>query len=243
MNGFLDWFIKNKPVILTGLGLGCMVAATISAIDVAPDAKKAEEELKEELNVEKLPVKEWVVNISPYFATPLLFTCVGAACICGGNHIYAHREAAAMAAYTITDATLRETREKTRELLGKKKEKDINEAVAKDIVQSNPINGREIIITGKGDTLCLEKISGRYFRSDIEQLKRIQNNLNRRMMDTTFISVNELFYEIGIGPITLGDELGWDIDRGLIEMRFSAQLTEDGDPCLVLDFDVGPRHY
>lgn len=243
MNAFLEWFSKNKPSLLTGLGIGCMVAATIQGIINAPDAKEEVEAKKEELGVEKLPIKDMALTAGPYFIPSILFTGIGIACICGGNKIYANREAAAMAAYTITDATLRETREKTKELMGKKKEKDVNESIAKDAVQSNPIGNREIILTSKGDTLCYDRMSGRYFKSDIEQLKRIQNNLNRRMMDTTFISVNELYLEIGLSPITLGDELGWDIGRGLIEMRFSAQLTDNGEPCVVIDFDIGPKQY
>ena len=40
----------------------------------------------------------------------------------------------------------------------------------------------------------------------------------------------------------LGDDLGWNIDNGYIDLRFSSQLATDGTPCLVIDYGYGPRY-
>lgn len=242
MNQFTSFLSKNKPGLLMGFGLGSMIVATITGIAGAPMARDALEAKKEELNVDKLSPMDTILTAGPYFLPPVLFTCVGVGCILGGNQMNLDRGAAAMAAYAISDATFREYREKTKEIVGEKKEKDIKEAAAKELMDKNPLAGREVIITGKGDTLCFEKISGRYFRSDIETLRRIENRLNKRMITESFISLNELYLEMGLDAIELGDELGWHIDRGYIGMQFSAQLTDVGDPCLVVDFDVMPRY-
>ena len=45
--------------------------------------------------------------------------------------------------------------------------------------------------------------------------------------------------DTGIG---IGEELGWNIDQGYIEPSFSCQLAEDGTPCLVISYLVGPRY-
>ena len=43
-----------------------------------------------------------------------------------------------------------------------------------------------------------------------------------------------LAYEIGLSDIDVGSNLGWDIDKGYIDLDFSSQLDENGTPCLVV---------
>jgi len=40
----------------------------------------------------------------------------------------------------------------------------------------------------------------------------------------------------------IGDDLGWNIDDGLIDLEFSSQLAEDETPCLVIGYRVAPRY-
>ena len=35
--------------------------------------------------------------------------------------------------------------------------------------------------------------------------------------------------------------MGWHIDNGMILFDYSSQLTEDGVPCLVIDYLISPR--
>ena len=122
-----------------------------------------------------MPVIETAKTVAPYVAPAVVFASAGAGCILISNQITLDRGAAAMMAYTITQESLRDYRAKTREIVGERKEKEIKEAVAKDILERNPSAGKEIIITGDGDHLCYDKLSGRYFKSNIEKLKKIYN--------------------------------------------------------------------
>ncbi|GHV42269.1 hypothetical protein FACS189490_10870 [Clostridia bacterium] len=128
------------------------------------------------------------------------------------------------------------------DIIGEKKEHDIRDSIAKDRIDKDPVTNREVVITDKGNTLCYDAISGRYFKSDIDKLKRAENELNRQMLGDTYISLNDFYYEIGLGNTRIGDELGWHIDDGLINLNFSSQLANDGTPCLVIDYDVAPRY-
>lgn len=226
-----------------GLGLGLMTYASVLSSEYVPCAIEDIKKEKEKKGVDKLSLLDSIKLSFPYILPVGVYLFAGTKLILDANDIVVKKEAAAMAAYTLAVESKDIYRQKIKEVLGDKKEKDVNEAVAKELLEKNPVSKNEIIITGKGETLCYEKISGRYFRSDIETLKKIQNELNRRMIDMTFISLNELYLQMGLSPVLLGDELGWDIGRGLIEMRFSAQLTDDGDPCLVVDFEVGPKQF
>ena len=57
-----------------------------------------------------------------------------------------------------------------------------------------------------------------------------------------YVSLNEFYEEIGIARTSTGDRLGWNTDSDLIDLNFSSQLTEDGKPCLVIDFKVEPKY-
>ena len=62
------------------------------------------------------------------------------------------------------------------------------------------------------------------------------------MLDEGYISLNDFYYEIALPETKLGDELGWHIDNGLVDLRFSSQLAEDGTPCLVIDYQIAPKY-
>lgn len=137
---------------------------------------------------------------------------------------------------------MRDYQKKVVETIGEKKEQTVRDAVAKERLEKNPVENKEVIVTAKGDTLCFDAVSGRYFKSDIDKLKKAENELNRQMRDEMYISLNDFYYEVGLEPIKLGDDLGWNIDNGYIDLRFSSQLATDGTPCLVIDYGYGPRY-
>jgi hypothetical protein len=62
------------------------------------------------------------------------------------------------------------------------------------------------------------------------------------MRDEMYISLNEFYCEIGLSPVKMGDDLGWNIDTGYIDIEFSSQLAEDETPCLVINYKVAPRY-
>ena len=98
------------------------------------------------------------------------------------------------------------------------------------------------MVLREGNTLCYDAVSGRYFKSDIETIRKAVNELNRRMLRENYVCLNEFYGEIGLPYTNLGDDIGWSIDRdGLIELDLSSQLAEDGTPCLVISYRVTPR--
>ena len=55
-----------------------------------------------------------------------------------------------------------------------------------------------------------------------------------------YMQLNDLYSEIGLPPIKIGCNLGWHIDDDTIKIRFGSTIADNGDPCLVLDYDVIP---
>ena len=104
------------------------------------------------------------------------------------------------------------------------------------------MQSQRIESTKIGNTLCYDSASGRYFKSDMDKLKKAENTLNRQMRDEMYVSLNEFYYEIGLEGIGVGDNMGWNIDSGYIDLEFSSQLASDGTPCLVISYRVEPRY-
>ena len=225
---------KHSPEILTGIGIAGLVVTTVMAVRATPKALILIEDRKKELREDTLTPVETVKAVWICYVPAALTGTVSIACLIGANSVNLRRNAALATAYTLSESALKEYQEKVVET--------IQDAVAKDRIEKNPVSTNEVIITEKGDTLCLDYPSGRYFKSDREKINKAVNELNRRMRDEMYISLNEFYYEIGLSGIGIGEELGWNIDQGYIEPSFSCQLAEDGTPCLVISYLVGPRY-
>ena len=242
---------KHSPEILTGVGIAGMISTTVLAVRATPKALMLIEEKKREKKFAGEQPELTKVEIiktawKPYI--PAAVTGVASvACLVGASSVNARRNAALAAAYALSETTLADYKEKVVETIGEKKAQEVKDAIAKDQIEKNPPSKSTVIATDKGETLCYDSISGRYFKSDIEYIRRAVNNLNERLLFDTHVSLNEYYDEIGLEEIfPMGEDLGWTVDpdsanKGLIELDFSSQLTE-GIPCLVVGFSNAPRY-
>ena len=233
---------EHSPEILTGLVIAGMIGTTIMAVRATPKALILIEERKIETDVDKLTPMELVKTTWKCYIPAVVTGVLSNTCLIGASSVNARRNAALATAYTISESALKDYQEKVVEVIGEKKEKAVQEAVIKEKLERNPVRNNEVIITEKGNTLCYDSISGRYFKSDIDAIKSAINDLNRDMLTEMFISLNDLYYAFGLQNVAIGNQLGWKIEDGLIDIYFTSQLAEDGTPCLVLEYDVIPRY-
>jgi hypothetical protein len=232
---------KHSPEILMGIGIAGMVTTTVMAVRATPKALILIGDKKAENDVDKLTPVETIKTTWTCYIPAAITGCLSIICLIGASSVNARRNAAIATAYTLSESALKEYQEKVIETIGEKKEQTVRDAIAKDRIEQDPVTSKEVIITEKGNTLCYDSISGRYFKSDIDKIKKAENELNRRMRDEMYISLNEFYCEIGLNPTSIGDDLGWNIDNGYIELSFSSQLADEGTPCLVIDYQVAPR--
>lgn len=233
--------VKHSPEILTGIGIAGMITTTILAVKATPKALKLIEEKKKVEQVDKLKPVETVKTTWKCYIPAAVTGAASVACLIGASSVNVRRNAALATAYKLSETALTEYREKVIETIGEKKEKSVRDAIAKDKLERDPANTNQIIITDKGNTRCFDAISGRRFTSDIDKLNKIVNELNRRMLNEGYISLNEFYDEVGLPYLDIGNDLGWRTDRGLVELQYSSQLDTDGTPCLVVGFDVAPK--
>lgn len=232
---------KNSPVILTAVGLTGMVTSTVLAVKATPLAldliREAEFEKGEELTNKEIIKATW----KPYM--PAVGTAVfSMACIIGANSIHMRRSAALATAYKLSQSALHEFKDKAIEVVGEEKVSEIKQKISQDKVDKDPVSKTEVIITDKGKTLVYDTISGRYFESSVEEIKKVVNELNRDMLSDMYISLNQFYSAVGLPNTKTGYDLGWQCDKGLIEVDFGATIADDGRPCITIDFPY-PPHY
>lgn len=233
---------KHAPGILTAFGLLGMAAAIVEAVRATPKAVQLIEERRSETEQETLPVKE-VVQATWKCYIPTAIAGIGsAACFIAAHTVNVKRSAAFAAAYTLSSSALKEYKEKTLQTVGKKTAQNIQDAIAKDAVQKKPASKSEVVVTGKGTTKCYDVVSGRYFYSSIEAVKKAGERLNRRIRDEMWVSVNDFYDELGIDRLPYLDPLGWDIDKGYPDLEFSSQLDDAETPCLVIGYQIAPKY-
>lgn len=235
---------KHSPEILTGIGIAGMITTTVLAVKATPKATKLIEEKREELHLEpdeKLAVVETVKTTWKCYVPAVITGATSIACIIGASSVNARRNAALATAYNLSATALSEYKEKVVETIGEKKEKIIRDKIAEDHVKQNPVNQSPIIFTGKGTTRCMDMVTKQRFVSDIEEMRKIVNDLNERMLRDDYVSLSDFYYEVGLDTTSVSDDLGWNIGTtGLIKLDFDATIDTDGVPCIVVDYTVAP---
>lgn len=248
---------RNSPTILTSMGVAGLITTVVLAVKAT---SKAKDVLFQEANYR---ADEWSEQTGEHqnsypieFFTPkelveitwrlyIPTTVAGAttiACMIGANHISMRRNAALVSLLSIARTAAQEYQAKVVEQFGEKKEEKVREAIAQDKLKDNPVDEKTVILTSKGQYLCFDAFSGRYFRSDIETITRAENKFNQRLLREDWLGINEFYYEIGLPPIEMGDEFGWIAERSLLDIKKYTKLGTNDEPCLVIDYYVTPHH-
>ena len=154
---------KHSPEILTGIGIAGMLTAIVTSVRATPKALKLIEEKKKELQVNKLKTIDIVKPSWKCYIPSAGISVVSISCIIGASAVNTRRNAALATAYSLSESALKLYKEKVIETIGEKEEQKVRDAVSKEHVERRPIEKNEVVITERGNTLCLDVLSGRYF--------------------------------------------------------------------------------
>lgn len=230
--------VKHAPAILTGIGIAGMVSTAVLTGTATIKAVK----IVEEKNLADKGKKEVIKAVWKNYIPALVTAGLSIGCLIGASSLSARRAAALSAVYHISETALTDYKEAAKEVVGIEKEKEIQTKASEKAVERNPVSQQSVIITGNGNNLCYDPAFDRYFYSDIEKIRKAVNDTNARLMREMYVSLNEFYYEIGAKSIPIGDDIGWNVNDGLIEVNFSSTLSDDNRPCIVLEYRVGPKY-
>lgn len=238
---------NNSTSILSAAAVGGVVVTAVLAVRTGKriEVAMSNDQMRAE-DAPPIPAKAYEtgfslskakVHISLFWRDYIPPTISGLAtigCIVGANQIGLRKQAAMLGAYTLADTAFREYKEEVVKLLGEKKNQEVQDRVAVKKIDENPPKDNQVIITGGGDQLCYDVLSGRYFKSDIETIRRAANEINKTIVGgNMYASLNEFWGFLGLAPTTLGEELGYNLEH-FVDLVFTSHLAQDGTPCLAV---------
>lgn len=228
---------SNSTTILTGLGVGGTITtayltarATVKAIRVIDHEESTN--LVSGDRVERQ--KDRAKLVWKFYIPPVVSGTATIGCILGANRLSNRRAAAVVSAYSVLDTAFSEYKEKVVEQLGDKKEEKIRDEIAQAKVDKQPPT--EVIVTGDGEVLCCELYTMRYFKSDIETLRKAANDINYEMNQGVCATLSEFYYMIGLPITSISHDVGWDNDQ-LMDLKFTTTLSPDDKPCLAFEYN------
>jgi hypothetical protein len=229
----------NSPEILAALGLvGAASTAYFSGRASYAAAKIIEEhEAKKGVGENrKERFKERTKLVWKLYIPAAISGALTVGCSIGSLKASGRRTTAAIAVYSLTEKAFAEYREKVMEEIGKGKEQKITDQLVQDRVTENPAGSREVVILGNGHVLCCELFTGRYFRSDMESMRRAQNDINAKIVNNIYTTLDEFYELLGLSSTSVSGNVGWDSDK-LMELKFSTVISDGGEPCLAFDYN------
>jgi hypothetical protein len=237
----------NSTSILTGVAVAGVVGTVALAIRATPTAledlaaaredKQMNIPLEVEYKVKLTPAEIFRVTWKTYLPAALSGAAT-IACIIGANAVGLRRNAALAASYTLVDSAFREYRDKVVEMFGDKEETKVTEQIAEDRIRA-ATTSNEVFIVGSGEVLCYDMLTGRLFKSDAESIRRAANDVDAQVLDDHYASVNDFYRFVGLDPVLVGDELGWNVDHRP-KLKLSAHKTDCDQPALAIGWERFP---
>lgn len=224
---------RNSSTLMTAAAVtGVVGTAYLAAKASFKVAKVIEEDLPEEATVRDKVEYAW-----PYYVPAALSGVATISAVLMSHKIETRKTAAAISAYSLTERAFSQYREKIVDEIGSHKEQVVRDELAKDQIDKDPPTDKNVIFAGSGEVLCCELHTGRYFNSSMESLRRAQNDVNSDIINQLYVTLNSFYDIVGLPYTAHSNELGWDSSDGMLELKFSTVLTEDGKPCLAFDYN------
>lgn len=224
----------NSPAILTAIGVSGTLSTAYLVGKASYDVGYADA-----MDVEYRdppPIKDRIKRHWKLYIPSAVSASIAVGCIIAANRVGSKRAAAAYSVLTVTEKAFAEYKEKVVETIGERKERAVTDSIVQDRVNSNPVAGREVIVAGSGNVLCCELYTGRYFYSDMESLRKAENQLNARLNREMYANLSDFYSLVGLPYTTNSDDFGWNSDK-LLELRITTVLSDDGRPCIAFDYN------
>lgn len=230
---------QNAPTILTAFGAAGVLTTVVMAVRATPEAMRRIEDADLNRTTDD-PLTKWEhVKVAwPVYLPSAIMGVTTISCIIGANSVNLRKQATLASLYTLSEKSLHEFRTKAIEQIGKNKVEKIHDAVVEDQVRHTP--GSDVILLGQGEVLCFETLSGRYFQSSAETVRKAQNDINVRCINDMYASLNEFYSMIGLKQVPMGEDVGWNTDN-LLEVKFTSVLTEENKPVLAIEYVHSPK--
>ena len=234
---------RNLPSILSGAAIAGIVAAVWTTYKATPEINSALESAKwdktdkvnedeETASAEDVTLTKWETfkAVAPYVWKPAACVAFSAVCVVSANVLNVQRLTMLAGAYKLSEKKLQEYEEKAKELLGEKKATELHDEVAKSMTPVDVFDDDDpdIEYTGKGNELFYDAFRDKKFYSSVEAIRTAESTLNKALVSGDSVTLNELYYELGLKSVKFGDAFGWNTYHGSgrcldIDLTFEAR--------------------
>ncbi len=246
-SGLTQILIQNAPKICIYLGLGGLIKATVDSGIKASQVKEKIEKYKKENNIEIISPADYIKLTWKDYAPIALEAAMSACLIVAGDTAHTHRTAALATAYSISSTSLEQYKQKVQETLTEDKFKEIEQKIAQEKVNQNPAGNNTVVVTGKGDYLCYEPISGQYFRSTWDSIHQTYLNLmDTAMQGSGVITLADWLYALGLNVSKYDNNPRWDLSNGKANwpnIYASSVIADNDEPAISIGYMSEPREY
>lgn len=227
---------KNAPAMLTAFGTVGVVTTAILAGKASFEAAKkiADAETEAMMNHEPgthrdglLTKGEKVKLVWPLYIGAVTSGVLSCGAIVLAHRVNARRAAVLAAAYALNEGKLEEYQEKIKEKFGIKEEKEARDELVQERVNRDYEDGTILFNPLEGKVLIRDDYSGRYFYSNIEDINKAVNEINREILISDFQTLSDFYDCIGLDHISTSDYFGWNTNERL-EVDWSTCTTPDG---------------
>lgn len=235
---------ENASSLLTGVGVAGVIGTFVLASRAGAKASQildAEERRRVEMEIpDAIEKTEYWGMCWRCYVPPVLVMGGTIAAIVAANRMSAQRAAALAAAYGLSESRFQEYKDKVLQKVGSTKEQAVRDEIAQDRVTED--KSSQVVVLTEGDVLCYDMLTGRYFRSSVEKIKKAENKLNAELIHHDSASLSTFYDDIGLPPTSYTDEVGWNqATDGVIEVQFSTTTSTDDRPCITIDFNIAPH--
>lgn len=270
---FTKFTDDHKSEIATGAGLALLVGGTVVAVVAAVKTTHAVAEAKEEKLSEIAADKEEYEDLTaeeqqeyddiidrplpfievlklkwPWWTVATIMEIVGTALVIFSKKEDAKKIAsltAKVSALAFKAVEASDYKEAAKEILGEKKEKEIDEAAAKKNVKRRSFADTDIPRYGNATQRYQEWYSGQKFWADPDYIKECRNLFNERMNEARdrceeSVPLYEWFDILGLSNTPgCGNDLKFDVANGITELEMygsNSYIDEDGLATIILKF-------
>lgn len=239
IGGFI---MKHERILLTIVTIGAEGIAIYEGLKQGPVFDEVLEKVKNDEMTKKEAAKELAL---PAVKVAVPFAISGTAAIL--NHKKASDTIQSLSSLIMLSKEANDFKDAYKQQVAKEfgpeKAEEFEKNIYRDRVKADYAREAiEYIPTGHGNGRFYEAWSGRYFLSDINYIKKIENDLNKLLRIEMWVSVNDIYSELGIPRSDCGTNLGWHAnDRNEIEFEFDCQMDENDIPYTILRFRYDPE--
>lgn len=230
---------KHSPEICTAAGILSMLIGTVLAVKTTKSALKHIEEADISKNDSKKDKVIKTVKATWKDYAP------AAACEIGGvllltrsNRQYAHRNKDLVNALYISETAYRNLQEKMDEKLTKKEVDEIRDSIEEDKAKKNYKEYRTEWITGDGNHLFCDNVTGQFFRSTYEEVHNAKETIRENTNATGYSKVGELLDMFGEHPCELGERY-WISGSEIVDNWRETTFTLNGEEATAISYYWG----